>query len=128
MFRLAAACEGLDDDDAAAAAATRTWQHAGFVGGCGCGRLGLFRAGRHGKQLAHPRDVGGAIAVGELSVMADAVQALGQHVRQEAPNELAGQQGHGCESAPNRDPAPAGVTTLIRRRESAEQEGPDRRR
>jgi len=26
------------------------------------------------------------------------------------------------------DPAPAGVTTLIRRRESAEQEGPDRRR
>jgi hypothetical protein len=32
MFRLAAACEGLDDDHAAAAAATRTWQHAGFVG------------------------------------------------------------------------------------------------
>ena len=33
-----------------------------------------------------------------------------------------------CESAPNRDPAPAGVTTLIRCRESAEQEGLDRRR
>ena len=33
----------------------------------------------------------------------------------------------GNESAPNREPAPAGVTTLIRRRESAEQEGPDRR-
>jgi hypothetical protein len=28
-------------------------------------------------------------------VMADAVQALGQHMRQEAPNELAGWQGHG---------------------------------
>ena len=34
----------------------------------------------------------------------------------------------GCESAPNRDPAPAQVTTLIRLREPAEQEGPDRRR
>src|SRR5580693_7658943 len=33
-----------------------------------------------------------------------------------------------CESAPNRDPAPAKVTTLIRCRESAEQEGPDWRR
>src|SRR5437762_3203625 len=33
-----------------------------------------------------------------------------------------------CKSAPNRDPAPARVTTLIRRRESAEQEGPDGRR
>jgi hypothetical protein len=33
-----------------------------------------------------------------------------------------------CESAPNRDPAPARVTTLIRSREAAEQEGPDRRR
>jgi hypothetical protein len=51
VFRLAAACEGLDDDHAAAAAATRTRQHAGFVGGCGRGRLGLFRPGRHCKLL-----------------------------------------------------------------------------
>jgi len=34
----------------------------------------------------------------------------------------------GCESAPNRDPASVRVTTLIRRRESAEREGPGRRR
>jgi len=31
----------------------------------------------------------------EQSVMADGVQALGQHVRQEAPNELVGWQRHG---------------------------------
>src|SRR6516162_3861650 len=39
--------------------------------------------------------LGGAIAIGEQSVVADAVQALGQHVRQKAANELVGWQGHG---------------------------------
>jgi hypothetical protein len=95
MSRLAASCEGLDDDHAAAAAATWTRQHAGSVGCGGLERLGRFRAGRYGKQLARPCDVGGAIAVGEQSVMADAVQALGQYVRQKAANELVGWQGHG---------------------------------
>jgi hypothetical protein len=55
----------------------------------------VFRAEGHGKQLARPSDVGGAIAVGEQSIVADAVQTLGQHVRQEAPNELVGWQRHG---------------------------------
>ena len=81
MFRVTAGREGLDDDHAAAAAAARTRQHAGFMGGCRLGRLGRFRAGRDGEQFARPHDVGGAIAVGEQSVVADAVQALGQHVR-----------------------------------------------
>ena len=49
----------------------------------------------HGEQLACPCDVGGAIAVGEQSVVADAVEALGQHVCQKTPNELAGRQRHG---------------------------------
>ena len=63
--------------------AKRAAEHyAVFVGGCGRGRLGPFRAGRHGEELARLCDVGGAIAIGEQSVMADAVQALGQHVRQ----------------------------------------------
>ena len=51
---------------------------------------GTARRATHG-----PCDVGGAIAVGEQSIVADAVQALGQHVRQKAPNELAGWQSHG---------------------------------
>ena len=93
VFRLAAPCEGLDDDHADATAATGTRQHAGSVGRGGLERLGLFRAGRYCKQLARPCDVGGAIGVGEQPVMADAVQALGQYVRQKAANELVGRQG-----------------------------------
>src|SRR6266404_7306483 len=79
---LAAPREGLDDDHAATAAATRTRHRAGFVGGCGRGGPGRFRAGRHGEQLARPCEVGGAIAVGEKSIVADAVQAVGENVRQ----------------------------------------------
>jgi hypothetical protein len=75
---LAAPREGLDDDRAATAAATRTRHRAGFVGGCGRGGLDRFRAGRHDEQLARPCEVGGAIAVGEQSIVADAVQALGR--------------------------------------------------
>ena len=40
-------------------------------------------------------NVGGAIAVGEQSVVADAVQALGQYVHEETSNELVGWQRHG---------------------------------
>ena len=57
------------------------------------GKLWVVRLGQarwHGEQLAGACDVGGAIAVGEQSVVADAVQAPGQHVRQEAANELVG--------------------------------------
>jgi hypothetical protein len=32
---------------------------------------------RHGQQAARPGDIGGAIAVGEHAVMADAMDALG---------------------------------------------------
>ena len=44
------------------------------------------------------------MAVGEQSIVADAVQALGEHVRQEAPNELAGWQGHGLIAVRPLDP------------------------
>jgi hypothetical protein len=43
-----------------------------------------WRARPHVEQLARPCDVGGAIAVGEQSIVADAVQALGQHVQSES--------------------------------------------
>jgi hypothetical protein len=44
----------------------------------------LFATDRHGKQLARPRDVGGAAATGQQSVVPDAVETAGQHVHQEA--------------------------------------------
>ncbi len=52
------------------------------------GIVGLGHRRRHGEQLACPGEVGGAIAVGEQAVMADAVEAFGQDVAQEASNEL----------------------------------------
>ena len=50
------------------------------------GRLGL--ALWDGEQLAGARDVGRAIAIGEQSIVTDAMHALGQHMHQEAPDEL----------------------------------------
>jgi hypothetical protein len=37
----------------------------------------LFAADRHGEQLARPRDVGGAAATGQQSVVPDALEAPG---------------------------------------------------
>ena len=69
MRRTASGREALDDDHAATA--TRTWsrQHARLVGRCGLGRLGLFRAGRSGEQLAGAGDVLGALAAGEQAIV-----------------------------------------------------------
>jgi hypothetical protein len=44
--------------------------------------------GGHSEQLARPRDVGRAVAIGERSIVTDAIHALGQHMHQEAPDEL----------------------------------------
>ena len=60
----------------------------GFIGRCGLGRLGLLRAGRHGKQLAPPVRCWRRDGRWRTIVVADAMQILGQHVRQEAPNKL----------------------------------------
>jgi hypothetical protein len=63
----------------------RTWGSSAAavsdVSAC-CGRDGTASSWRR------PCDVGGAMAVGEQSLVADAMQILGQHVRQEAPNKL----------------------------------------
>ena len=51
------------------------------------------------KQLASAGQVGGALAVGEQAVVADAMEALGQDVDQEAADELVGGQRHRLVSA-----------------------------
>ena len=76
------ALEDLDDDHATAAAWTTRFVE---IDG-GCGRL-AFRF-CNGEQLAGACDVVGATAFGEQPVVADAVQALGQHVDEEAADEL----------------------------------------
>jgi hypothetical protein len=75
------AVEDLDDDHATAAAWTVR------LAGIGSGRLALrFRSG---EQLTRAGDIVGARAFGEQAVVADAVQAFGQHVDEEAADELA---------------------------------------
>ncbi len=88
VLRLAAAREGLGDDHAAAAAGTATRRHVRLVGCCRFRRFGHFRARWHGEQLPRSRDIGGAIAISEQSIVADAVEAAWQHVDQETAIHL----------------------------------------
>jgi hypothetical protein len=81
------------------AAATGAWR-AMVGGGAGCRvRLVVLRrwiGHRRGRddQFSGARDVGLAASAGEQPVVADAVEALGQDVEQEAPDELIGSERH----------------------------------
>jgi len=75
--------EGFDDDHGAAASGARMVGQVRLVG-----VLGRLFAARHGEQLAGLGEAGGAIAVGEEAVVADAMEALGEHVHQETADEL----------------------------------------
>src|SRR5438046_2958178 len=87
--RLRPGAETLDDDEATAAAgAGRRWWL--VVGGLGVGPIRGSRA----EQAPDPGDVGGPGAAGEQAVVADAVEAVGQHVEQEAADELVGRERH----------------------------------
>ena len=94
ICRLAAACENLDDDHPAAAARAGAGQDARLIGGSGLLLFMLNDARGSTEQLACACDVGGTIAAGEQAVMADAVEAFGQHVGEESPDELVGVQCH----------------------------------
>src|SRR4029077_20249055 len=77
----AIAREGLDDNHAATAAWAWVWQSAGLIGFGGGIDIKLRCALRHGEQLARASGIDGAVfAVGEQPVVADAMQALGQHM------------------------------------------------
>src|SRR5271155_5669646 len=82
-----AALEDLDDDHATAAAWARAREGrlvAIMMIGIGSLALGLLAT----EQLAGAIDVVGAGGLGEQAVVADAVQALGQDVDEEAADEL----------------------------------------
>src|SRR5882724_13276354 len=80
--------EHFDDDHATAA--TWTARLAGICGDTG----GLALEVCNGEQLTGACDVVGARAFGEQAVVADAVQALGQHMDEEAADELVGGERH----------------------------------
>src|ERR1700746_3672958 len=82
------ALEHFDDDHAATAA--RTARLAGICGGTG-GRGFRFCSG---EELTRAGDVVGASGFGKEAVVADAVQAFGQHVDEEAADKLVGGERH----------------------------------
>src|SRR5262249_33425389 len=82
------ALEDLDDDHTTAAAWTSR------LAGIDVGSGGLAFRFCNGKQLARACDVVGASVLGEQAVMADAVQAFGQRVDEEAADELVGGERH----------------------------------
>ena len=61
-----------------------------ILGGIGWLVLWLWYA----EQLAGARDIGGASGFGEQAVVADAVEAVRQHVNEEAADELVGCERH----------------------------------
>ena len=83
-----AALEDLDDDHATAAAWTRAREGGRLVAimmiGIGSLALGFLAT----EQLACACDVVGASSLGEQAVVADAVEALGQDVDEEAADEF----------------------------------------
>src|SRR5919106_494220 len=118
VARAAAALEGRDDDHAPAAG--RAWRAmVGWRRGDGLG----YRVGRRwrrgcGEQLPGAGDVRLARGAGEESVVTDAVEALGQDVEQEAPDELAGYEGHGAVSL-----LPVATVVLVSERHAVLVEG-----
>jgi len=66
----------------------------------GCGRVGLLRCGRdlvlrsRREQLADLSELCRTITIGKEAVMADALEAVGQNVEQEAADELGGCKRH----------------------------------
>src|ERR1019366_8063000 len=92
--RRRAAIEGLDD--AHATAATWTWMREGRrLGGVGAGCIMCLCLGHwHSEQFAGSGDVVGTSATGEQAVVSDAMEALRQHVDEEAADEIATHIGH----------------------------------
>ena len=81
------------------------------------GTVGRWRGWRGGaEELTAKGEVGGAGAVGEEAVVADADEAVGEDVEQEAADELVGGEGH-------RAAGVAGTVVLVRERDHAVVEG-----
>src|SRR3954453_1422062 len=91
--RLRPRAKALDDDEATAAARAggRWWR---VVGGLGDG---LIRGRGRGEQAPDPGDVGGPRSAGEQAVVADAGEAVGEDVKQEAADERVRRERHGLD-------------------------------
>src|SRR4051794_1664374 len=100
--------EALDDEEATAAAGAgrRWWLVVGWL--VGWLWVGLIR-GNWGEQVPDPGDVDGPRSAGEQAVVADAVEAVGQDMPQEAADELVRREGHGLDRRASRRAGPGAV-------------------
>ena len=89
-----AALENLDDDHASAAAWARVREGGRLVAIIIIGICSLALGLLGTEQLAGACDIFSAGRVGEQTIMADAVKAVGQDVQQEAADELVRIEGH----------------------------------
>src|SRR5215468_1466374 len=92
--------EGLDDAHAAAAARAGMLGRIRLFGLCMGGLDGLDRDERHCEQVADACNILGASWTGQQAVVTDAMEALWQHVHQEAADELVGIECHYLVSLP----------------------------
>ena len=92
MAWLAAGLEGFNDEHAAATAGARLgeWLRHRWID---FGRL-LGHRRCHSEEFARSHDGLGAVRAGEQAVVADAMEAFGQHVDEEPANEFAGIERH----------------------------------
>lgn len=89
--------EGALDDQPPATAWTGQCEDAGeLIGVAFTCIAGVFPDLRSGlEQVPDPCDIGGAVAISVVAVVADAVHALGQNMDEEPADELVDGQGHG---------------------------------
>src|SRR5208282_3130886 len=97
----ARALERLDDDHPAAATRASARRQRCFGLAVGLGALALRRRRGGGERLADAFDVAGS---NRAAVMADAVEAAGQHVQEKAADELGGVEGHSPDPVAAFDP------------------------
>ena len=83
-----AAPEGLDHPHDAAAVGHGSRRVSGAMGSASVCRVGSTRLRRGVEQKAYRLDVGLASGAGDQAVVTDAMEAIGQHVHQEAADEL----------------------------------------
>src|SRR5215475_3368766 len=100
MLGLLPSKEELDDAHSAAAAWAGMLWCIELFRFCGCGLNGVDREEWNCEQLADTGDVVGTGWAGQQTVVTDTVEALGQHMHQEATDELVGVERHHAVSLP----------------------------
>ena len=86
--------QGVDDDHGGSAVRTNEGWWAGTGRPIIAVRFGLGARGLNLQQFTCPLEVVAALGVGDQPIVADAVEAPGQNVQQEAAHELVGTERH----------------------------------